>query len=509
MADPILLLKAGSRAAINAAAGNDELIYREIYLIADEGRLAVAMEIDTYEAFVKESELATLQGEVDTNTALLEDSARTEYISDIMYSGPENLIVNGWGLLGDNRNFSGWEFDNSQAVVGGGSFRTPSENVTKFSDGYIPVDVNTEYELSFFAKQIGTGTGARYYFGFAPYDIAGLEISPWHYLQQAGTQTTLAVDLNDSDTTITLTDSTNWYNGSVAHLRSIRFGNYVGPTGYQYGAYDYSRNVIRETTLGAYAEGGISGNVISLVFPYSGPTIPAGTPIVNTQAGGTYIYLTSNHTIPTSWTEYKNTIGGGAAIQFFPGTAFVKFLALMNRNASAGGEDGGDAVVSGVTFSKNNARLSNLENDVGTNATAIALNTTKNSYPSADATKVGYISVTQPVDLDALESNVSTNNSKLTANATNVDAAGATMNTDTDVSANSWVVDEDDMSSDLATKVPTQQSVKAFVESNKGHVVTTFSTVGDANPDSSINRVWVGAGEPTNAVVGDLLVDTT
>ena len=46
----------------------------------------------------------------------------------------------------------------------------------------------------------------------------------------------------------------------------------------------------------------------------------------------------------------------------------------------------------------------------------------------------------------------------------NVDAAGATMNTDTDVSGNSWVLDEDNMASDDATKVPTQQSVKAYVD---------------------------------------------
>jgi len=39
---------------------------------------------------------------------------------------------------------------------------------------------------------------------------------------------------------------------------------------------------------------------------------------------------------------------------------------------------------------------------------------------------------------------------------------------DTDVSGNSWVVDEDDMASDLATKVPTQQSVKAYVDAAGG-----------------------------------------
>lgn len=47
---------------------------------------------------------------------------------------------------------------------------------------------------------------------------------------------------------------------------------------------------------------------------------------------------------------------------------------------------------------------------------------------------------------------------------TNVNAAGATMNTDTDVSGNSWVLDEDDLDSDSATKVATQQSIKAYVD---------------------------------------------
>lgn len=39
-----------------------------------------------------------------------------------------------------------------------------------------------------------------------------------------------------------------------------------------------------------------------------------------------------------------------------------------------------------------------------------------------------------------------------------------TDNTDTDVSGNSWVLDEDDLVSDSNTKVPTQQSTKAYVD---------------------------------------------
>lgn len=52
--------------------------------------------------------------------------------------------------------------------------------------------------------------------------------------------------------------------------------------------------------------------------------------------------------------------------------------------------------------------------------------------------------------------------------AANVDAAGAVMNSDTSTAAMSFVVDEDAMTSNSATKVPTQQSVKAYVDAAVG-----------------------------------------
>ena len=45
--------------------------------------------------------------------------------------------------------------------------------------------------------------------------------------------------------------------------------------------------------------------------------------------------------------------------------------------------------------------------------TEVGLNNAKISYPSADSTKVGFISVTQAVDLDTMESNIATNNAKV------------------------------------------------------------------------------------------------
>lgn len=55
---------------------------------------------------------------------------------------------------------------------------------------------------------------------------------------------------------------------------------------------------------------------------------------------------------------------------------------------------------------------------------------------------------------------------KKTDLATAVDNAGAVMNTDTSTASMSFVIDEDNMVSDSATKVPTQQSVKAYVDAD-------------------------------------------
>ena len=71
-----------------------------------------------------------------------------------------------------------------------------------------------------------------------------------------------------------------------------------------------------------------------------------------------------------------------------------------------------------------------------------------NVFTDADHTK-----------LNAIESSADV------TDATNVDAAGAVMNSDTSTASMSFVVDEDDFSSDSATKVPTQQSTKAYIAS--------------------------------------------
>jgi hypothetical protein len=79
-----------------------------------------------------------------------------------------------------------------------------------------------------------------------------------------------------------------------------------------------------------------------------------------------------------------------------------------------------DGIASGATANDTDANLKNRANHTGSqtastisdfdtevaNNAAVAANTAKNSYPSADAIKVGHLTVTQAVDLDTIESRV-------------------------------------------------------------------------------------------------------
>ena len=110
-----------------------------------------------------------------------------------------------------------------------------------------------------------------------------------------------------------------------------------------------------------------------------------------------------------------------------------------------------DTAYNATTWNANTdgATKNAIRDKVETMDAAIALNTAKNTYPSADATKVGHISVTQAVNLDTMESDIATNNAKITypssastklatietnadvTDATNVAAAGAAIPTGT------------------------------------------------------------------------------
>jgi hypothetical protein len=92
------------------------------------------------------------------------------------------------------------------------------------------------------------------------------------------------------------------------------------------------------TNVGA----GITGNVIKLRRPWAGIAIASGTAVRNSYYSGTYKYnVISSVTVPNAWTQYTGYIGPASgygsddANEFRAGTAFIKWLFLINYHLAA------------------------------------------------------------------------------------------------------------------------------------------------------------------------------
>jgi hypothetical protein len=118
-----------------------------------------------------------------------------------------------------------------------------------------------------------------------------------------------------------------------------------------------------------------------------------------------------------------------------------------------------DAIDSGATNLAATLSATNtiITSDTGTDAT----------IPAVDATNAGVMTPTMKSKLDGIEALADV------TDAANVDAAGAVMNADTSTASMSFVIDEDSFASDSATKVPTQQSTKAYIVSSVAALVAS------------------------------------
>ena len=95
-------------------------------------------------------------------------------------------------------------------------------------------------------------------------------------------------------------------------------------------------------------------------------------------------------------------------------TALAGNTALLQIGTSAGTALEGDTVTISSTQATAIVNNTNKTGISTTQSDAITANTLKNSYPSADATKMNNISITQAVDLDTMESNITTNTTSIT-----------------------------------------------------------------------------------------------
>ena len=91
--------------------------------------------------------------------------------------------------------------------------------------------------------------------------------------------------------------------------------------------------------------------------------------------------------------------------------------------------------------------------------------------------------------------------------ADNVAAAGAVMESDTSTANMAFVVDEDAMTSNSATKVPTQQSVKAYVDAQVGAAIASEMTY-KGGYDADTNEPNLDAGTLVAIAKGDMYTVT-
>ena len=145
--------------------------------------------------------------------------------------------------------------------------------------------------------------------------------------------------------------------------------------------------------------------------------------------------------IPANTILGNNTGGSSDIIELT--TTQTRTLLNVADGATANSSDATLLARANHTGTQTASTISDFDTEVANNS-AVTANTAKNSYPSADATKVGFISVTQAVDLDTMESNIATNNAKVT-NATHTgEVTGSTA-----LTIANGVVDSDNLSTTL------------------------------------------------------------
>lgn len=164
--------------------------------------------------------------------------------------------------------------------------------------------------------------------------------------------------------------------------------------------------------------------------------------------------IESNATADQTGAEIKAAYEGEANTNVFTDAEKSK---LTGIEASADVTDTANVTAAGALM---DSELADLAGVKALDTSTLQAKPTEGAFVDGDKTKLAGIETGADV-----------------TDATNVNAAGATMNTDTDVSGNSWVIDEDNMASNDATKVPTQQSTKAYVDTSVNNLIQGDATI--------------------------------
>jgi len=257
------------------------------------------------------------------------------------------LFENGCFQDGTNRNFSHTSGYTADSLSNGCCGLVTSRNATFLGDQFIPVDTSKTYQIGVSVRTLENnylGNPGSGHLGFACFDQNKIFIDR----RNCGGigNTTLSRDLNAGDSYVYITSSTGWSTSTtLAYTRHLilfpaTHPKYSIPHRYsRIGFGDY--NLWYSPTIELMAEGDYrltlqDGNGNPITFPNIGYPTPAGTPISNSSAGGTYNYAMGNPNYPATWTRYSTVPFTGEHqsinLAFRRGTSFIRFMNLTNYN---------------------------------------------------------------------------------------------------------------------------------------------------------------------------------
>lgn len=303
------------------------------------------------------------------------DKGRLDGIANVkewVASRGQNLVSNGYATLGDNTNFSGFAFDGADAFQSGGSFshRATSPSAL-FTDELMPYDPSSAYKLTYYIKS--DCAGAKYYDILDCYDIDGHQITDSHVTFVAGSTTRLTADLKPGDTSVSVESAAGFNasdtDGRQYFTRGLMFWNYANSYGYAYELETYTRNRYDKLWTSNATAIDKAGSRILLDKAWSGPTVPKGTSVSQTENWSTFVYGNGYFSVPAGeWTRKAVTFEDRAR----PGTAYVK-LGWLIPNVM-GGASSVTTKLTGVSFGEvpTLAKRANIASRVADNGAGTA-----------------------------------------------------------------------------------------------------------------------------------------
>jgi hypothetical protein len=252
------------------------------------------------------------------------------------------LFINGNFESGTNSFFTFGTINNTDAFSGNFCLQSVGGSGNGFIGSQrIPINTSLTYQMIAYARTLQRGSQnnslAGGHIGFACYDKNDLFID----LRNCGGvgNTTLSRNLTSGDSFAYITNNSGWSTNANSAFRHILIYPSSHPdysTPYEYTRIGFGNPTITYNLPITLMPEGDYRLELASTFPNIGYSTPAGTPVSNGQAGGTYNYALGNPNYPESWTRYATALFTGesrtSSTPFRFATKFIRFLILRNFN---------------------------------------------------------------------------------------------------------------------------------------------------------------------------------